>query len=141
LAKTYTVSVVGESNYQRAITKKLEGTSVDLVHETENRFDDRAIRVDNHRGQTIGYIARGSWLASVIIDEGKSVTAEVASVEREPESGNYGVSLDVTIGAPKSASTSGHDAEAFADKVGKVAWGCAAIITIVLALAMFAAIS
>lgn len=138
MAKSYSVGIVGESNYQKAITEKLEGTRASLVHEPDNPYDDRAIRVDNHRGQTIGYLPRGSWLTSALIDQGKAVTAVVGFVGREETTGNFGVSLDVTLSEQGTAGTEAQDnSEMVADQVGKVAYGCIALIILgLLALMM-----
>jgi hypothetical protein len=63
---TYSVHVVGESNYQENLCKICGGykedgvvhnTTAILVHENDNHYDNKAIRVDIS-GMTVGYLSR-----------------------------------------------------------------------------------
>lgn len=63
---TYSLDVVGESNYQVALDKICGGKTEEghnkivqatLIHENENPYDDKAIRVDIC-GMTVGYLNR-----------------------------------------------------------------------------------
>lgn len=90
-------SIVGESNYQDAIRKIGVYDDVFLIHEPENTYDARAIRVESSYAETIGYLPRDGWLTKAILDQGKPAKAWVASVEKGE--GNYlGVALEVGVG-------------------------------------------
>lgn len=76
----YRIGLVGEASYQPAIRRSKPGDRIRLLHETDNPFDRNAIRAANGRGETIGYIARESWLKRVILDEGQSVAASIEEI-------------------------------------------------------------
>jgi HIRAN domain len=76
----YTAHLVGESNYQDAIELLSEGDSIELLHEPENQYDDRAIKAVDEDGSTVGYLERDSWVGRVLIDEGKDVVARVHEI-------------------------------------------------------------
>jgi hypothetical protein len=139
--RTYEVAVVGESNYQGAIYKGMVGKEALLVPEPDNPYDPRAIRVDNHRGQTIGYLPREGWLTSALLDEGKDVDAEVAFVGKDGRSGHLGVRLKVTIwpiAGDRSSRDLDAEAEQFAARVGRWAIGCALLLSALLVFAVIA---
>lgn len=134
--RVYTVGIVGEASYQDAIDHNLKGEDVFLVPEPDNPHDPRAVRVDNHRGQTIGYLPRNGWLTEVLLDEGKVVTAVVERVSREGRSGNLGVVLEVTIhpigaAAPQAQFSSRTEAAKY---LAKVFLGCLGLLVIVAAV-------
>ncbi|MGX7926488.1 HIRAN domain-containing protein [Tsuneonella sp. HG094] len=81
MPKSYSVGIVGESNYQAAIRNLREGERVFLQPEPDNPHDPRAIAVRDGEGQTIGYIPRDSWLTGAIIDEGKGSRALVERID------------------------------------------------------------
>ena len=63
---TYSLDVVGESNYQSALEKICGGKTEEghnkiimatLIHEDNNPYDDKAIRVDID-GMAVGYLSR-----------------------------------------------------------------------------------
>lgn len=93
----YSVSVVGERNYQDAIAAVGEGEAVVLYHEPDNPYDDRAVAVRCH-GDTIGYIPRDSWLTEVLLDEGKGCSAFVSRLRRGRK-GITGITLEVKLNA------------------------------------------
>lgn len=76
----YTVHLVGESKYQRAIGGLWEGQTIELVHEPKNRFDKRAIKAVNLAGETVGYIERDSWVTSAILDQQVDAHARVKHI-------------------------------------------------------------
>ncbi len=63
------ISIVGESHYQPALTKfcnrkgdgevRIEETPADLICESENPYDKFAVRVEL-AGQTVGYLPKGT---------------------------------------------------------------------------------
>lgn len=92
--KTYSVPLVGVSQYQHAIAAVGEGEAVQLLREPDNPHDEEAIAAVCH-GDTIGYVGRGSWLRRAIIDEGKGCCARILSVHRGLDA--VGVSLSVQL--------------------------------------------
>ena len=93
----YRLGLVGESKYQAAVKAAWVGQRVELQHEPGNRFDRRAIRASTPAG-TIGYVARDSWLHSVLIDEGKDVFARVLEVTGGGRGQMRGIVLTVWTG-------------------------------------------
>lgn len=94
----YRASVVGESHYQQAIARTAVGEPAFLIPEPTNRYDARAISVLNANGEKIGYLARESWLHSVMLDEGWPVAATVDFIGTA-DGGLAGVVLGVEIGS------------------------------------------
>jgi len=94
--KVYPVPVVGEAKYQMAISLCREGEPVRICHETGNPFDELALRVETSEGETIGYIAKSSWLREAIHDQGRGTAASIRSINSGGE-GMLGVVLDVTL--------------------------------------------
>lgn len=92
--KTYSVPLVGVSQYQHAIAAVGEGEAVQLLREPDNPHDEEAIAAVCH-GDTIGYIGRDSWLRRAIIDEGRGCRAQILSVHRGLDA--VGVSLSVQL--------------------------------------------
>lgn len=92
----YPVGIVGESHYQRAISQTCEGDSVWILRELNNPYSKTgtALRVDNLKGETIGYIAEDHWLRDAIIHEKKGCRARVLRIEGEP----MGVVLEIQLG-------------------------------------------
>ena len=96
--KTYSLNIVGESNYQEVIAYAEVGQPVTLTHEPTNRHDKRAIAATIAGGQTIGYVPRDSFLQRVIIEEGKDVSATILRLTGGTRSKPHrGVVLSVTI--------------------------------------------
>lgn len=93
--KAYPVAIVGERNYQDAIAAIGEGEDVVLFHEPDNPYDDRAIAVVCH-GDTIGYLARDSWLHAALLAESKPLSARVHRINRGDD-GQIGVTLEVSL--------------------------------------------
>src|SRR4030042_2459327 len=63
---TYSLDIVGESNYQSSLEKMCGGQTEEghekivqatLIHEDDNPYDNKAIRVDID-GMTVGYLSR-----------------------------------------------------------------------------------
>ncbi|MDP8995105.1 MAG: HIRAN domain-containing protein [Pseudomonadota bacterium] len=100
---TYSVGLVGESNYQEAIRACRAGERVEVVHEVGNPYDEQALAVVTGRGATIGYVPRSSWLRDAIHDEGQGCSATIRSVGRG-ERGLLGVVIEVTLNAGALAS-------------------------------------
>lgn len=94
--KVYSVSIVGESNYQAAVRGCSEGERVLICHEPDNPFDDMALRVETMAGEVIGYIPKSNWLRGAIHDEGRGCAATVQFVG-DNGYGVFGVRLDVTL--------------------------------------------
>lgn len=76
----YSAHLVGESNYQGAVKRLRDGDPIELVHEPDNAYDDRAIMAATSDGATVGYLQRGSWIGRVLIDEQKPVAARVHEI-------------------------------------------------------------
>lgn len=92
----YPTPIVGESHYQNAIGRTHEGERALICHERSNPFDAKALRVENNVGDTIGYIARSSWIRRAIHDEGRGTAATIKSITGS--SGEMrGIILDVTL--------------------------------------------
>lgn len=94
----YPIKIVGESGTQERIAQLEPGDWVDLVHDVQNRFDDRAVKVVSEYGR-IGYLERESWLKEAVIDVGWELPAKVLNLY---ESRDYptGVTLQVKIDRP-----------------------------------------
>ncbi len=75
----YKLGLVGESKYQPAIKGLFNNQTIILQHEPDNKFDPRAIRA-TALGETIGYVARDSWLHSAMLDQRQEVFARVVEV-------------------------------------------------------------
>jgi hypothetical protein len=95
--KVYSVGIVGERNYQAAIRATSPGERAFVCLEDGNPYDDLALRVENAAGETIGYIAKSSWLRDAIHDEGRGCAATIKSVGRAANGQDFGVVLDVTL--------------------------------------------
>jgi hypothetical protein len=63
---TFSINIVGESHYQDALNELCGGKTRDghdiivkaeLIHEDDNPFDDKAIRIDIN-GMTVGYFSK-----------------------------------------------------------------------------------
>lgn len=93
----YRLGLVGESNYQQAVRAIRPGQPVNLEHEPDNKFDKLAIRAVTTAG-TIGYVARDSWLQSVLIEGGQDVFATVLEVTGGGRGQQRGVVLTVWTG-------------------------------------------
>lgn len=96
MTKVYNLGVVGESNYQRQIAQCRVGERMYVCHEPSNPYDDMALRVDTEEGQTVGYVPKNSWLRDAIHEQGRGVTATIASITGEGK-GHRGVVLSVTL--------------------------------------------
>lgn len=94
--KTYPLGLVGERNYQAAIALCRAGDIVEICREAGNPHDDRALRVEDLLGRTIGYIARDSWLRDRIHDEGRGCSATIKSIGAK-DIGLLGVVLNVAL--------------------------------------------
>ena len=95
-ARTYSVGVVGEQNYQAAIARCNVGDKVALFHETDNPHDDQAIVVLSRAGQTLGYIPRDSFVQRVVHEQGMACAATIKNASK----GNRGfveLVLEVSI--------------------------------------------
>lgn len=93
-SKSYSVALVGVSQYQNAIAACGQGEAVLLLHEPDNPHDDDAVAAVCH-GDTIGYIGRGSWLRRALLDESKGCRARIQSINRGLD--NMGVSLSIEL--------------------------------------------
>lgn len=99
MTKSYTVRIVGVSNYQKAIIDGHVGDPVVLTPEPDNPYDPRAIAVFDDYGATLGYLPRDSWLHRALLDEGKIAEAHIAQIgdENGERKGMLGVALDVSL--------------------------------------------
>jgi hypothetical protein len=110
---SYTVSLVGESNYSASFEKICgrrtadcinRKTEANLILESDNKFDRQAVRV-SIEGYTVGYLsqaaAREFRYAVVSVGLGRSTVFECAAHIRggwdrgRGKQGNYGVWLDL----------------------------------------------
>jgi hypothetical protein len=97
VTKNYTIQLVGEQYYQPAVGRCRVGEIVDVCIEQGNPFDPLAIVVRRcDGGETIGYIARDSFVRRVIHEDGEGLAAAIASVE-EGQRGFYQVALRVSV--------------------------------------------
>jgi hypothetical protein len=103
LGKLYPVGIVGESKYQPAIRRCFEGDPVNLVIEAGNPHDPKAVAVVSHRGETIGYIGRDSFVRSAIHTQGKWPTARIKSISSGGK-GQLGVVLNVDLNGDEELS-------------------------------------
>jgi len=142
MPKEYSVGIVGEARCQDAIDAGLEGTPVALVPEPDNPYDPRAIRVDNHRGQTIGYLPRDEWLTDVILDQRLPIEAVIEQVTGQDKP-KQGIVLAVELGVGSSVKEPGYRAPpSKLDKLGEdmtkagqsiTQIGCGCLVLIVIA--------
>ena len=109
---TFSTDIVGESNYQSALEAICRGRTDEsqekiveavLVHEDNNPYDDKAIRVDI-QGKTVGYLSRENarqYRERLEEADYKGTTATcsakiVGGWDRGPEDkGHFGVKLDL----------------------------------------------
>ena len=91
----YPVGLVGERNYQSAIRSSAVGERVQFRHEPENPHDPRAVVALNRSGAVLGYLPRGGWLTSLIIDQGKAPTACIKAINGGGRGDMLGVVLAV----------------------------------------------
>lgn len=96
MGKAYPVGIVGESKYQPAIKRCHEGERVNLVLESGNPHDEKAIAVVSSRGETIGYIGRDSFVRSAVHTQGKWPTASIKSISAGAK-GQLGVVINVDL--------------------------------------------
>ena len=94
--KIYPLGLVGESNYQAAITDTYVGGVVRVCHEHDNPYDEFALRAENGSGQVIGYIPKTSWLRDAIFGSGRGCAATVREIMQGPN-GMLGVVINVTL--------------------------------------------
>lgn len=94
--KLYSVSIVGESNYQPAVRGCSEGERVLICHEPDNPFDAMALRVETAAGDIIGYIPKNNWLRYAIHDDGRGCAATVQFIG-DNGYGVLGARLNVTL--------------------------------------------
>jgi hypothetical protein len=131
MAKTYSVGLVGESNYQDAIGLLDVGERVWLSPEPDNPHDPRAIVARDANGAPIGYVPRDSWLTGALIDEGKGSRAIVESIEGgDAGRPNRGVVLSVELGekgAPAGAAPPVAAVPAGSGAGRKIGIGCAVL--------------
>ena len=75
--RSFAVPLVGGQHYQEAIRTCRVAERVFVRREPDNRYDERALKVQTLRGQCIGYVAKDSWLHRAIHDRGEEVTATI----------------------------------------------------------------
>jgi HIRAN domain len=102
-SKTYPVGIVGEASYQEAIRRCAAGQHVQIFHELENPYDEKALAVVTMDGETIGYIARDCWLQDAVHEEGHGCEASIKEVS-SANADTLGVVLDVCVGGPAVAT-------------------------------------
>lgn len=91
----YTVPLVGEQHYQKAVTACRAGDPVQLLHEPDNPYDSEAIVAVSSAGETLGYVPRDNWLRAAV-SEGKGAMAKVGAVD-VGQRGFTEILLDVTL--------------------------------------------
>lgn len=96
----YFLRLTGVSHYQDALAETYENEAVRFFHEPDNPYDEMAIRVENVRERTLGYVPRNSWLRTVIHEQGRGVAGVVASVGMG-RACLLGATISVTICADK----------------------------------------
>lgn len=74
------LKLVGVSFYQEALGRCSAGEAVRFVHEPDNPHDEMALRVVSVLNETIGYVPRRSWLHRLIHEQGRGVSAVLASI-------------------------------------------------------------
>jgi hypothetical protein len=94
--KIYPLGLVGESNYQTAISETYVGGLVRICHEPDNPYDELALRAENGAGEVIGYIPRTSWLRDAVFGSGRGCAATVREIMEGPD-GMLGVVINVTL--------------------------------------------
>lgn len=72
--------LVGVSHYQDALKGCRPGQPVRLIHEPDNPHDETALRVVVDDDRTVGYIPRRSGVHVAIHEQGRGVSAVIASV-------------------------------------------------------------
>ena len=67
----------------RTISEELKkGDALTLKREPKNRFDENAIRVENEKGQKIGYVPeKDNFVFARLMDAGKMLTAKVTDIQ------------------------------------------------------------
>lgn len=92
-------NIVGESYRQDAIFRSRPGEPVRLLHETDNKYDPRAIMVVTPRGEQIGYLPRDGWLTEALIDQERAYAARIAEIHSPSGTRKFAaVVLEVTLG-------------------------------------------
>jgi hypothetical protein len=100
--RTYSIGLVGESNYQSSIQTCLAGQHVRVFHEIGNPYDPLALVVVTALGDTIGYIPRENWLRRAIHEEAKGCDAHIRSIQGDV--GRVGVVIQVSLN-PRGVET------------------------------------
>lgn len=81
----YPIPLVGEQYYQPAVIKCRAGDIVDICIEQGNPHDELAVVARRRSGgETIGYIARDSFVQGVVHDQGRSIVAAVLANRPNP---------------------------------------------------------
>lgn len=93
----YTVHLVGESHYQHVIEPLEAGAPVKLLADPENPHDPRAVKA-MHKGETIGYVERDSWLIRAMHDDRTPVASRVDQIIGGGPGESKGVVLEVLTG-------------------------------------------
>jgi hypothetical protein len=118
MTQEFTLSLVGEALYQRAVTRCKAGEIVDICLEPDNPDDAQALVVKSRSRppRTIGYISRDSGVHGFVHDEGKGLAAEIADVA-PGDSGLHEVWLRVSVvdQRPGTASWEPDDVAAWRD--------------------------
>lgn len=96
--RSYPIGLVGESHYQKAISRCMVGQEVIICRQTDNPFDSEALVVVTWEGKAIGYLPRGSSVHRAIFDERKpgGIPAVIKSIGRG-DGDDLGVVIDVTF--------------------------------------------
>jgi hypothetical protein len=118
MTQEFTVNLVGEELYQRAVTRCKAGEMVDICREPDNPDDVQALVVKSQSRppRTIGYIPRDSAVRGILHDESKGLAATIEDVA-PGESGLHEVKLRVSVvdQRPGVASWEPDDAVAWRD--------------------------
>jgi hypothetical protein len=96
-AAFYYVGLSGESFYQTQIEWSSPGERVWVCHEPNNPHDELALRVETAGGQTLGYIPRGNWLRRAVHEQGRGMTAMIASISGGGDGEFLGVVISVAL--------------------------------------------
>jgi hypothetical protein len=92
----YPIPLVGEQYYRAAVARCRVGDIVDIFIESDNPFDAKALVARRQIcGATLGYIARDSFVQSVVHDEGGGIAAAV----RNASMGHHGFREIVLLGS------------------------------------------
>ena len=132
----YKLQLVGDEHFQHLIERLEVGAPVKLLADPDNPKDPRAVKA-MHKGETVGYVERDSWLIRAMHDDRTQVASRIDQIIAGEPAGLKVIVLDVRTGEDaeealrQSQSGPNSPAAALAKKRGCGFWTLVAVAVIV----------